>query len=329
MSFISELREELASVAVPSDAARRAEIAAAIQMSGGLRGGERGGWDATIMLATEAAARRIAAHIRVLCTDAVPAEVFARRTRRTDLWVLSIISGAELLGRTCGLLGGSGAVRGLPPPLVVLGTAPQAAAVWRAVLLTADSRITCTAKRGPSLVVSCPNAVLALALAGAARRVGVRARTAVLHDHDRVLVSGTDNIAALLNALGIPDAAHRCEQRLLAAADEDAATHPLRTNNHNRTVTAGRRGAAHAQRALDILGESIRPDLREIAELRIADPHATLTEIGARCDPPLNKNTAVGRLRRLLATADRHAHHHSVPDTRTSTGPAENTRYAS
>ena len=49
--------------------------------------------------------------------------------------------------------------------------------------------------------------------------------------------------------------------------------------------------------------------------LRLEHPQASLEELGAFADPPMTKDAVAGRLRRLLAVADRHATVTGLPTT--------------
>jgi DNA-binding transcriptional regulator WhiA len=55
--------------------------------------------------------------------------------------------------------------------------------------------------------------------------------------------------------------------------------------------------------------------LREAGELRLAHKQASLEELGQLADPPLTKDAVAGRIRRLLATADKKAKELGIPDT--------------
>jgi DNA-binding protein WhiA len=54
-----------------------------------------------------------------------------------------------------------------------------------------------------------------------------------------------------------------------------------------------------------VLGEHASEHLREAGRLRIEHPTASLEELSQRCDPPMSKDAMAGRLRRLIATAER------------------------
>ena len=69
------------------------------------------------------------------------------------------------------------------------------------------------------------------------------------------------------------------------------------------------------QRALEILGEDIPDHLRVAGELRLAHKQASLEELGTLADPPMTKDAVAGRIRRLLAMADKRAADQGIPGT--------------
>jgi cell division protein WhiA len=61
------------------------------------------------------------------------------------------------------------------------------------------------------------------------------------------------------------------------------------------------------------------PDhLRAAGLLRIENKQASLEELGQMHEPPLTKDAVAGRIRRLLATADKRAAELGVPNTEAS-----------
>jgi DNA-binding transcriptional regulator WhiA len=58
------------------------------------------------------------------------------------------------------------------------------------------------------------------------------------------------------------------------------------------------------------------PDhLRAAGLLRIENKQASLEELGQMHEPPLTKDAVAGRIRRLLATADKRAAELGIPNT--------------
>jgi DNA-binding protein WhiA len=79
-------------------------------------------------------------------------------------------------------------------------------------------------------------------------------------------------------------------------------------------VAAGARVA----RALEILGEEAPEHLAAAGQLRLEHKQASLEELGQLADPPLTKDAIAGRIRRLLALADKRAGDQGVPGTEAS-----------
>ncbi|HEY1818327.1 MAG TPA: DNA-binding protein WhiA [Trebonia sp.] len=231
-----------------------------------------------------------------------------------------VITGAvRRLGMRLGLLDGRGrAVRGLPPFVVADPAAQVAAAIWRAALLHQPRFVT----RGPvgALEIWCPDIAVALALTGAARRLGVLARTRAPQTHtprhptpvaaagEWVIITEPKRVAALLTAAGAPRGATSWTATAAAVATERAATGQasghdpagmLAGHNQQRARQAAQHSIDAARRALDLLADTAPAELAEAARLRLAHPTASLTELAALANPPTTKDTIAGRLRRL------------------------------
>ncbi len=56
-------------------------------------------------------------------------------------------------------------------------------------------------------------------------------------------------------------------------------------------------------------------------DLRLEHKQASLEELGQLADPPLTKDAIAGRIRRLLAMADKRAQDLGIPDTESSLTP--------
>jgi DNA-binding protein WhiA len=69
------------------------------------------------------------------------------------------------------------------------------------------------------------------------------------------------------------------------------------------------------ERALELLGEDIPDHLLYAGNLRLEHRDASLDELGHHADPPLTKDAVAGRIRRLLAMADKKAEELGVPST--------------
>ena len=85
--------------------------------------------------------------------------------------------------------------------------------------------------------------------------------------------------------------------------------------NLRRSARAAVASGARVERAFEILGDDVPGHLLQAGQLRIAHKQASLEELGQLSDPQLTKDAVAGRIRRLLAMADKQAHELGIPDT--------------
>ena len=74
-----------------------------------------------------------------------------------------------------------------------------------------------------------------------------------------------------------------------------------------RSAQAAVAACARVGRALEILGDEVPEHLQYAGRLRLAHRDASLDELGHHADPPMTKDAVAGRIRRLLAMADKRA----------------------
>jgi cell division protein WhiA len=85
--------------------------------------------------------------------------------------------------------------------------------------------------------------------------------------------------------------------------------------NLRRSARAAVAAGARVERALEILGDDAPDHLTVAGRLRIQHRQASLEELGQLADPPLTKDAIAGRIRRLLAMADKRARDLGIPGT--------------
>ena len=85
--------------------------------------------------------------------------------------------------------------------------------------------------------------------------------------------------------------------------------------NLRRSARAAVAAGARVERALEILGGDAPEHLTVAGQLRIEHRQASLEELGQLANPPLTKDAIAGRIRRLLAMADKRAREEDVPGT--------------
>ena len=91
--------------------------------------------------------------------------------------------------------------------------------------------------------------------------------------------------------------------------------------NLRRSARAAVAAGARVARALEILGDDLPDHLAQAGRLRLEHKQASLEELGQLADPPMTKDAVAGRIRRLLALADKRAADLGIPDTEAAVTP--------
>jgi len=318
MAMTGPVKDELARLEVTRTSARKAEVASLLRFGGGLHI-VSGRIVVEAELDTGVAARRLKQDIGELYGQASEVSVLTSGgLRKGSRYLVRVVREGERLARQTGLLDGSGRpVRGLPPQ-VVNGPIVDAEAAWRGAFLARGSLT--EPGRSSALEVTCPGPEAALALVGGARRLGVSAKARDVRGTDRVVVRDGDDIGALLTRMGAHQTVLSWEERRMRREVRATANRLANFDDANlrRSARAAVAASAKVERALEILGDSVPEHLRTAGELRLKHRQASLEELGQLSDPPMTKDAVAGRIRRLLAMADRQAAEDGVPDTEAS-----------
>ena len=318
MAMTAAVKDELSRLTVTKPCCRKAEMAALLRFAGGLHL-VAGSIVVEADLDAGSSARRLRKEIAEVYGHASDVHVVAPGgLRKGNRWVVRVSKDGEGLARQTGLLDNHGRpVRGLPPAVVSGGTC-DAAAAWRGAFLAHGSLT--EPGRSSSLEVSCPGPEAALALVGAARRLGVQAKAREVRGVDRVVVRDGDAIAVLLTRLGAHEALMAWEDRRMRREVRATANRLANFDDANlrRSARAAVAAGARVARALEILGEDAPDHLIGAGQLRLEHANASLEELGALADPPMTKDAVAGRIRRLLAMADKRAQDLGIPDTESS-----------
>jgi DNA-binding protein WhiA len=321
MSMTQQVKAELAALPVVKPELRRAEMSALLRFSNSLHlaGGR-------IVIEVEVETGQIARRLRASIFDLFGYEsqfvvINGGAMKRGSRYLVRLFRAGDALARQTGLIDQRGRpVRGLPTQIVG-GSAEVLAAAWRGAFLARGSLT--EPGRSMSLAVTCPGSDAALALTGAARRLNIAAKAREVRGIDRVVVRDGDAIAAMLTRMGAHDAVLEWEDRRVRR-EVKASAHRLANfddANLRRSAQAAVAAGVRAQRALEILGDDIPEHLLVAGRLRIAHREASLEELGQLHDPPLTKDAVAGRIRRLLATADKRAAELGIPDTSSALDP--------
>jgi len=321
MAMTAAVKDELARLVVTKPCCRKSEVSSMLRFAGGLHI-VSGRIVVEAELDTGAAARRLRRDIAEVFGHTSEVSVVAPGgLRRGNRYIVRVVKEGEALARQTGLLDGRGRpVRGLPPQ-VVSGSACDAEAAWRGAFLAHGSLT--EPGRSSALEVTCPGPEAALALVGAARRLGIPAKAREVRGIDRVVIRDGDAISALLTRLGAHESVLAWEERRMRREVRATANRLANFDDANlrRSARAAVAAGARVKRALEILGDEIPDHLAAAGHLRLQHTQASLEELGQLSDPPLTKDAVAGRIRRLLAMADKRASDLGIPGTEADLTP--------
>ena len=259
MAMTPAVKDELSRLTVTKTCCRRSEIAALLRFAGGLHiVGGRVVVEAE--LDTGSVARRLRRDIGEVYGHTTDVHVLAGGgIRKGNRYVLRVSRDGEGLARQTGLLDMRGRpVRGLPPQIVSGGVC-DAEAAWRGAFLAHGSLT--EPGRSSSLEVTCPGPEAALALVGAARRLGIGAKAREVRGIDRVVVRDGDAIGAMLTRLGAHESVLAWEERRMRREVRATANRLANFDDANlrRSARAAVAAGARVRRAMEILGMIQRP----------------------------------------------------------------------
>ncbi|WP_048896247.1 DNA-binding protein WhiA [Mycolicibacterium conceptionense] len=306
VELTEQIKNELAQLPITrqtSPSARAAEIAAMVRF-GGTLSVERRTTRVEIAVDSAAAAQRLRRQIAGVYALRPTMHRVMRSPRDSGLYVMRLTHTAETLAMWTGLIDRKGRpVTGMPVE-VVSGSLDDAAAALRGAFLV-SGKVSIVRRSTAVLEIACPTAASAMALSGFMRRHEVKAKlhhTVRRGEHlERVIVRGAPAIAKFLRVTGAPNAADAISrdvgeqlraQKVASMADA----------NRDRARAAAAETVVAAQRALTAMGDSLPPQLVEVARLRVAHPEASLSELGEHAEPRLTKDQVYGRLRRVVRT---------------------------
>jgi cell division protein WhiA len=315
VALTAEVKEELGSIQSGKTTVRAAELATILRFSGGLHV-----ISGRIAVESEVESEQLAKRIRKDIAElyGVRAEitiVSASGVRRTSHYLVRVLDGGETLARQTGLLDARRRpIRGLPNRLTT-GSREDLAAVWRGAFLASGSLT--DPGRSAVLEVTCPGNEAAMALVGAAGRLRISAKAREVRGIHRVVVRDGEAIGAMLELMGAAKGVAAWNE--LRQRREVRATANRLVNfddaNLRRSAQAAVAACARVERALEILDGNVPEHLRYAGELRLRFRDSSLDELGHHADPPMTKDAVAGRIRRLLAMADKRASDLGLPGT--------------
>ncbi|MCO6007940.1 DNA-binding protein WhiA [Actinoallomurus purpureus] len=315
MAMTGVVKDELSRLSVMKPCCRKSEVSTLLRFAGGLHI-VSGRIVIEAELDTGAAARRLRKDLAEVFGHSSDVVVLAPSgLRKGNRYVVRVFRDGESLARQTGLIDNNGRpVRGLPRH-VVAGAACDAESAWRGAFLAHGSLT--EPGRSMSLEVTCPGPEAALALVGAARRLRIHAKAREVRGVDRVVVRDGDAISALLTRLGAHDSVLAWEERRMRREVRATANRLANFDDANlrRSARAAVAAGARVARALEILADDAPEHLVAAGRLRLEHKQASLEELGQLAEPALTKDAIAGRIRRLLAMADKRAMDQGIAGT--------------
>ncbi|WP_066038781.1 DNA-binding protein WhiA [Herbiconiux solani] len=321
MALTADVKDELARVVVSKTTTRAAELATILRFAGGLHLiSSRIAIEAE--LDTPDIVKRVLRDLAELYgVKGDVSMIAASGGRREGTYLVRILDGGETLARQTGLLDARRRpIRGLPNRLTT-GGRDDLAAVWRGAFLAAGSLT--DPGRSAALEITCPGNEAAMALVGAASRLGISTKAREVRGVHRVVIRDGEAIAAMLSAMGAAKTVKTWEEMRQRREVRATANRLVNFDDANlrRSAQAAVAACARVERAMEILGPDIPEHLKYAGELRLAHRDSSLDELGHHADPPMTKDAIAGRIRRLLAMADKQATDLGIPGTEANLPP--------
>jgi len=315
LALTADVKDELARIDVSKTTVRAAELATILRFSGGLHM-ISGRIAVESELDTAQLARRVRKDLAELYgVKSEISVISASGLRRTSHYLVRVLDGGETLARQTGLLDARRRpIRGLPNKLTT-GSREELAAVWRGAFLAHGSLT--DPGRSAALEITCPGNESAMALVGAAGRLKIAAKAREVRGVHRVVIRDGEAISAMLVHMGAHSTVLNWEE--LRQRREVRATANRLVNfddaNLRRSAQAAVAACSRVERALEILDGNVPEHLQYAGDLRLRFRDSSLDELGHHADPPMTKDAVAGRIRRLLAMADKRAIDLGIPGT--------------
>ncbi|KAB1657793.1 DNA-binding protein WhiA [Pseudoclavibacter chungangensis] len=315
MTLTADVKHELMQVRAKTTQARAAEVASLLRFAGGLQL-ISGRIAVEAQVDSEGLARRLGRELLELYGVRAKISIVAGTAGRPgESFLLRVMDNGETLARQTGLMDARRrTVRGLPNRLTT-GNREDLTAVWRGAFLAAGSLT--DPGRSSALEIITPNSESAMALVGAAGRLGVSARSREVRGVHRVVIRDGEAISTMLGLIGATATVESWESMRQRRETRATANRLVNFDDANlrRSAQAAVTACARVERALEILGDDAPDHLKYAGRLRLEHRDASLDELGRHADPPMTKDAVAGRIRRLLALADKQAADENVPGT--------------
>ena len=259
MALLDDVKSELAAIDSELPAAKKAQATAMIRFGGGLRLVQR-----QIIVQAQFDSLKAAQWLQDTIRDLYGHEAVMTQVSRStpngttvQRYMIHVERGGAALALQTGLLDRrKRLVRGLPAD-IISGNIAQVKAAWRGAFL-AHGALSDPGKAG-FLEIICPSNEAALALSGAARRLGITAKPRQLRSSERITLKDPDAIERMLILMGAPHSAREWTGKRTDGEARGKANRLANFDDANmrRSAKAAAEASEKVRRAFEILGDDI------------------------------------------------------------------------
>lgn len=307
MTFTETVRSELIRNECAWECCAKAELAAALLISGGVSFRGRGRYGLSYPTEHSAVSRYafglikkhfgIACEIRTLKTSRL-----GERTRYElifpDKCVPDLMRELHLNDENA-LFG----VRQAPAPQIIAQDCCKAAFL-KSAFLTSGS--VSRPEKEYALSIAAGSEEMAQAVAGIMRARGLAAKISPRKAQFVAYIKDAEDVSAFLTIIGAHAAVLFLENTRIVKQLRNKANRLANCDNNNidRTLNSAQAQIRDIEFIMEMTDfDKLPTPVREIAELRLGNPNASLTELGELCSPPIGKSGVNNRLRRITELA--------------------------
>ncbi|MBQ3078577.1 MAG: DNA-binding protein WhiA [Clostridia bacterium] len=307
MTFSENVKNELVKKECQWDCCAKAELAAALLLSGGVAFRGRGKYGLTLSTENGSVYRYyfglikryfgVSCEIRTLKTSRLGERVRYLLTFPEDS-VEKIMSELELTDENA-LFG----VRQTPVKAIYERTCCQAAFLKSAFLISGSLS---SPEKEYSLGIAAGNEEMAACVADAMQLLNLNARVSPRKAQFVAYLKSAEDISEYLIHAGAHSAVLSLENTRIYKELRNQVNRAANcdSNNIERTVKSAQNQIEDIELVDRHIGlEKLPPPVREIAQLRLMEPNASLAELGEMCSPPIGKSGVNNRLRRITEMA--------------------------
>lgn len=302
MSFSSRVKEELSEHVSSSRHCQIAETAALFCYSGRIIPGKGGETVLSIQTENEQVIRKCFTLLKKsfsIETDAHGKGAYSLEIRREED-VRKLLQMLKLLGPSGGITARTDVVN----PLLIKNACCRRAYLRGAYLASGSMS---DPEKSYHLEFVCGTQEQAQQLQEVIRDFGIEARTIIRKKHYVVYMKEGSGIVDLLNVIGAHVSLMNLENLRIVKEMRNSINRRVNCEaaNITKTVTASSKQIEDIVLIQKTLGlESLQENLREMAEIRLEYPEATLKELGQYLNPPVGKSGVNHRLRKLSEIAE-------------------------